>query len=62
MAFARDFLEAKELHDAVTMSIPGHEGLAETIAGGDARERFNDVELMGKYLRELRRHRTGRPR
>ena len=53
-AFTRDFRRSRDLHDAVNGGIPAHAGLDETLGAAGGSARFNDVEKMGKYLRELR--------
>lgn len=57
MAFSRDFMRMRDLHESATARIPGHEGLERLLDHRDDRERFNNVELMGKYLREMQRKR-----
>lgn len=52
--YARDFMAAKDLHNAIGRPIPEHAALTDELSAADANTRFNRVELMGKYLRELR--------
>ncbi len=54
-AFARDFMKKRELHDGVAAPIPGHAGLSVHLGREGGSARFNQVELMGRYLREIQR-------
>lgn len=60
LAFARDFMRSRDLHDALERAIPAHAGLDVQLGAPGARQRFNDVERMGKYLREVRVQRARR--
>ena len=62
MALARDFMRVRDLHEAVAEDIRGHAGLVRSLGDGDATERFNTVELMGRYLREIRRRKLRQSR
>ena len=52
-AFARDFRRRRELHMGVDKPIPAHEELGIVLGPVGSVQRFNDIEKLGKYLREL---------
>lgn len=53
-AFTWDYRRTQELHEAVNGQIPDHSALGVTLGPVGSASRFNDVEMMGKYLREIR--------
>ena len=61
-AFARDFLHSRDLHRAVSAPIPAHEELGVVLGPPGSKKRFNDVEKLAKYLRELRISRQNKDR
>ena len=61
-AFARDHRRSRDLHQAVNLPIPAHEELGVVLGPVGSARRFNDVEKLGKYLREMnvsRRNKSG---
>lgn len=53
--YARDFRLNERLHSAVSADIPEHQGLRSALGRPGGKARFNQVEMMGSYLRELAR-------
>lgn len=51
---------ARDLHDILDVPIPAHAGLPAGLRGPGGQKRFNDVERLGKYLREIRQSRRRR--
>lgn len=61
-AFALDHRRTRELHMAVNGPIRAHEELGVVLGPVGSKRRFNDVEKLGKYLREMnvsRRNKNG---
>lgn len=54
MGFAREAGRARELHSVLDIPIPAHAGLSPAMREPGGRQRFNDVERLSKYLREVR--------
>ncbi len=60
LAFARGPRRSRDLHDMLNNPIVDHAGLSEELGNPGAKERFNEVERVGKYLREVRLKRRRR--
>lgn len=51
--YAKDFRDAEAFHDSVGRAAAAHSA-ARTQKAKSSRQSFNELELMGKFLRELR--------
>lgn len=51
-SYAKDFRDVREFHEKAGKRIPEHDAFL----GRDETELFNDLELMGTFLREMRAH------
>ena len=53
-AYAKDFRDSRLFHEEVAQDIPAHRDILQAGQDGGALD-FNRVEMMSKYLREMRR-------